>query len=192
MKVLVVKKIYYDKKLAEKDKIIDMYKSELELLKKELDYYKKISCTDSLTKLNNRRAIKNVDEYDSIVLGDIDYFKKINDKYGHDLGDKVLIEISDILKKYTRNTDLVCRWGGEEFVIFLKNCDDEMAYDKALTLKNAVSKLSEKFGFTITMSFGVSNLLGKTMQNALKEADEAMYKSKENGRNRVTVYSLNL
>ena len=187
-----MKKIYYDKKLAEKDKIIDMYKSELELLKKELDYYKKISCTDSLTKLNNRRAIKNVDEYDSIVLGDIDYFKKINDKYGHDLGDKVLIEISDILKKYTRNTDLVCRWGGEEFVIFLKNCDDEMAYDKALTLKNAVSKLSEKFGFTITMSFGVSNLLGKTMQNALKEADEAMYKSKENGRNRVTVYSLNL
>ena len=155
----------------------------------QIEYYKIEAYTDSLTKLNNRRSIENLRDFDSVILGDIDHFKNINDKYGHDLGDQVLIEISKVLKDNIRQTDLVCRWGGEEFVVFLKNCTDEDAYIKATILREKVSQLSEKFGFDITMSFGVSKLSKSTMQKAIKEADAAMYLSKQNGRNRVTIYS---
>ena len=184
-----MKKEDYEKKLSEKDIIIENYKRELRLMKQQLEYYKTAAYTDSLTKLNNRRSIENLDDFDSVILGDIDHFKIINDKYGHALGDQVLIEISKVLKDNIRQTDLVCRWGGEEFVVFLKNCTEEAAYSKAITLKEKISELSEKFGFEITMSFGVSKLSEGTMENAIKEADSAMYLSKQNGRNRVTIYS---
>ncbi len=187
-----MQEIFYRKKLINKEKEIRLYKKKIKLLNEQLEFYKKQACTDSLTNLNNRRSIENVENFDSIILGDIDHFKIINDKYGHNLGDKVLIEISNILKKYIRDTDLVCRWGGEEFVILLKNCNDMCAYHKAVALKENISKLSDKFGFKITMSFGVSSMLGKTLQTAIEEADIAMYKSKKDGRDKVTVYTLNL
>ena len=159
-------------------------------LKKEIEVLKKQAYTDSLTKLNNRRTIENVSGFDNLILGDIDFFKSINDNFGHDVGDKVLVEIGIVLKKYVRETDLVCRWGGEEFIILLKDCNDDDAYDKAELLKDKVMELSEKFGFKITMSFGISNLSNKTMENAIKDADTAMYQSKHDGRNRVTMYQL--
>ena len=182
----------YLKQLKQKDVLIDKYRNEIAELKRELEYYKKEACTDKLTKLNNRRSIEEAHDFDSLILGDIDFFKKINDTYGHDFGDEVLIEIGKVLKENVGKTDLVCRWGGEEFVILLKNCDIDDAYDKATILKEQIADLGSKFGFNITMSFGVSSLANKTMQIAIKEADEAMYNSKNNGRNRVTIYSLNL
>ena len=181
---------YFTKKIKEKDKIIKEYKKQNELLKKQLEYYKMTAFTDSLTKLNNRRSLENVEKYDSVILGDIDHFKLINDNFGHNIGDLVLIDIGNVFKKYIRESDLVCRWGGEEFVILLKNCNDNDAYNKAIQLKNAVSSLSDKFGFKITMSFGISNISDKTLKVAIDEADKAMYESKENGRNTITVYSL--
>ena len=176
--------------LKEKDKEIEYYKREIDRLRKLVEYYKRESCTDSLTNLDNRRSIEDKEGFDVVILGDIDYFKRINDTYGHDLGDQVLIEISNILRQNIRNSDLVCRWGGEEFVILLKNCKIEDAYEKAMILKDSVESLKDEFGFKVTMSFGVSDMTNKTMKKAIKEADEAMYNSKENGRNRVTVYEL--
>ena len=176
--------------LKEKDELIKKYKEEITLLKKQVEMYKKESYTDSLTKLNNRRAIKELNGFDVVILGDIDHFKNINDTYGHECGDQVLIEISNILKKCTRDTDSVFRWGGEEFVVFLKGCKVDDGYDKAVLLKDNIEELEEVFGFRVTMSFGVSELANKTMQEAIKEADEAMYKSKKNGRNTVTIYRL--
>ena len=179
-----------NKLLKEKDEIIkDCYK-EINRLKEMVEYYKKQSYTDSLTNLGNRRSLESKKGFDVVILGDIDHFKKINDTYGHDCGDKVLIEISSILKKFTRNSDLVCRWGGEEFVILLKDCKIDDAYDKAMLLKNNIETLEDQFGFRITMSFGITDLTNKTMKSAIIEADNAMYKSKEAGRNRITIYRL--
>ena len=166
------------------------YKKQNEKLKKELEELRKVSYTDSLTKLNNRRCLENIGDYDSLILGDIDHFKKINDTYGHTTGDEVLVQISLVLKKYIRETDLVCRWGGEEFLILLKNCNDEVAFLKADLLKEKIKELSDSFGFDITMSFGISNLSNNTLEDAINKADKAMYKSKIDGRNRVTIYKL--
>lgn len=159
-------------------------------LKKELDKYKEMAYKDTLTSLNNRRSLESISDYDCLILGDIDHFKIINDTYGHIVGDEVLVEISSVFKHFVRETDYVCRWGGEEFLIFLKNCDDEDAYGKANLLREKIMELSDEFGFEITMSFGVSNLSDSTLEDAIKNADEAMYESKHNGRNRVTVYQL--
>ena len=182
----------YIKIIESKDKTIQQYKKEIELLKKQNEYYKKVACTDSLTNLGNRRSLEKIDNYDSVILGDIDHFKKINDEHGHAFGDLVLIEISNVLKNSVRESDLICRWGGEEFVILLKNCNNVDAYNKAVQLKEQIALLGEKFGFKITMSFGISNILNKPLKTAIDEADKAMYKSKEDGRDRVTVYSLKL
>ena len=159
-------------------------------LKKELAKYKEMAYKDTLTSLNNRRSLESISDYDCLILGDIDHFKIINDTYGHIVGDEVLVEISSVFKHFVRETDYVCRWGGEEFLIFLKNCDDEDAYGKANLLREKIMELSDEFGFEITMSFGVSNLSDRTLEDAIKNADEAMYESKHNGRNRVTVYQL--
>ena len=175
--------------LAVKDSIISKNNQIIDELKKEVAYYKDISTIDSLTGLQNRRAIENVNEYDSLIMGDVDLFKKINDNYGHDTGDKVLKLISDILKKLVRDGDLVLRWGGEEFIILLKNCSLVNAFNKASELRVAVSALSEKLGFDITMSFGVAEIRDNVdVQTVVSEADEAMYESKNTGRNKVTVY----
>ena len=187
--------VLYRKRLQRKNELIKQKNELIKIcmienlkLKKQLEKYKKDACTDSLTQLNNRRSLENKEGFDAVILGDIDHFKLINDKYGHDLGDKILVEIGKILNQYVRNTDMACRWGGEEFVILLKNCNTKDAYEKANMLRKAIIKLSKKYGFTITMSFGISNMNGKTMENAIKEADKAMYKSKTDGRNRVTIY----
>ena len=165
-------------------------KMENRKLRNELAMYKEAAYKDSLTNLNNRRSLESISDYDCLILGDIDHFKIINDTYGHLVGDEVLVEISSVFKHFVRETDYVCRWGGEEFLIFLKNCDDDDAYGKANLLREKIMKLSDEFGFEITMSFGVSNLSDITLEDAIKNADEAMYESKHNGRNRVTVYQL--
>ena len=181
----------YKKIIKEKDEQIKAYKKEIKILKEKIRKYKKEAYTDSLTKLNNRRSIENKVGFDAIILGDIDHFKKINDTYGHEFGDEILVNISKILKKYIRDSDLVCRWGGEEFIILLKNCNIDEAYQKATILKDKIEDLGFKYNITITMSFGISDLNNTTMQKAIKQADQAMYESKENGRNTITIYKLN-
>ena len=185
-----MKKEEYELQLERKNKVIEQYKKEIEILKKQVEFYKREAYIDTLTKLNNRRALKDIGGYNFVIMGDIDHFKEINDKYGHVFGDRILVEISEILKQYIADSDLVCRYGGEEFIIFLKNNNDYYAYCKALLLKQKIEELSKKYGFSITMSFGVSNLYGKTMNKAIEEADFAMYESKKNGRNTVTIYEL--
>ena len=179
---------YYNKKIENRNKIIEMQKKELELLKRQVEFYRNEAYTDSLTKLNNRRAITNLEQYESVIFCDIDHFKKINDQRGHHTGDLVLVEIGKILKSCVRENDFVARWGGEEFIILLKNCDIKDAHNKALALKSAMKLLSKKLGFTITLSFGISSLNKDNLKNAINDADKAMYKSKRDGRNRITIY----
>ena len=158
---------------------------------------KNISQIDTLSGLYNRRfMIQKIEEeilkykrYKtsfSVLLIDIDFFKKINDSYGHDKGDFVIKKISTLMQQNTRNTDITARWGGEEFLILTPNCN----LNSALILANSLKELIEKDDFKIkehvTISIGVSTFNENLKQeDLLKLADNALYKAKENGRNRV-------
>lgn len=123
----------------------------------------------------------------SLIMLDIDHFKKVNDTYGHVTGDKVIRAIAQTLMRYKRNEDFPARYGGEEFVILLDNCKLEDAVIKAEYLRKHIEVLMPE-GIKVTASFGVAQLKDThhNFEEMIKEADEALYRSKENGRNRVT------
>ena len=160
---------------------------------------------DQLTGLPNRRYVQNYltreiarakrhNQPLAIILCDIDKFKRINDQYGHDYGDEVLIETAKLILNSLRKQDLVARWGGEEFLLVLP----ETQLEQAETLGNLIrAKLSQhKFtilppGEKITMSFGVTALSDECrIDEALSQADKALYCAKHKGRNQVVVYDI--
>lgn len=158
---------------------------------------KKISETDILTGIANRRAfvekIKDVVKTSSklgnplsVILFDIDNFKKVNDIYGHDVGDYVLKEISKIISGQLRKTDFFARWGGEEFMIILENTDLKEAAQIAERLRRTIEVYEfEKVG-NITISLGVAELKrDEDIDAFLKRLDELLYKAKRKGKNRV-------
>lgn len=164
----------------------------------------KTAATDQLTSLMNRHAFDFVfanallDSERSrqplcIALIDIDFFKKVNDKHGHLVGDHVLKEIAMIAKRSLRESDVICRWGGEEFLILLKNCTLEKATSIAENLRNTIANndfsrttdLAKK-RLAITVSMGVAECkTNETEDSVFDRADVALYQAKENGRNSV-------
>jgi diguanylate cyclase (GGDEF)-like protein len=121
-----------------------------------------------------------------MILCDIDRFKEVNDRYGHDAGDHVLKTIADIVRGNIRKTDYFVRWGGEEFIIL----SSETQLDKAYALSERIRKKIESYKFdntgTVTVSFGVTEFReGDTAAVFIKRADNAMYEAKNKGRNRV-------
>ncbi len=174
----------------------------VEQLKKELDKYKEMSIIDELTHVLNRRGLMEILEREiarskrfklplSVVMVDIDDFKKVNDTYGHPVGDKVLQTVAQILKNSLRITDVVARYGGEEFLVVLPNTGLEDAKVVAEKLRRSVEKKTYKYKddtFRITISLGVTQLReSDTLELLLKRADDALYISKKEGKNRVTV-----
>lgn len=157
-----------------------------------------LATTDSLTSVYNRYKIseeldielaraKRYEGSFSFIMLDIDFFKDVNDNYGHDMGDRVLQELSKIILNLIRESDRFGRWGGEEFVII----SPYTKKDKVLQFANKIREAVENYIFTninqITISAGVTIYTkGDIKENILKRADEALYESKENGRNRVT------
>lgn len=125
----------------------------------------------------------------SILLIDIDHFKKINDKYGHNVGDLVLQEISALLSANTRSSDQPCRWGGEEFVILLDDCDINAAQQRAEALRQniEITHLPYREGaIQVTVSCGVAEYrAGETLSMLINRADIALYQAKQQGRNQV-------
>jgi len=156
------------------------------------------SITDELTKLYNRRFFwENLEkehkrhsrtnsEY-SIMMLDIDLFKKINDNFGHHTGDAVLVDVAFTLKNSVRNTDIVARYGGEEFIILLPDTKKENALIVAQKILNAVKEIPITFREDpITVSIGLaSSRETENYEDIIKLADERLYKAKQNGRNRV-------
>ena len=124
---------------------------------------------------------------------DIDHFKKINDKHGHLLGDHVLREIAAISKRSLRESDVICRWGGEEFLLLLKNCSLEKATSIAENLRatiagNDFSRTTDlaKGKLSLTVSMGDAEYKSNESEDSMFErADVALYQAKENGRNSV-------
>lgn len=152
---------------------------------------------DGLTNLLNRRTfiseseifLKSINKKQCVfLLIDIDFFKRINDTYGHLIGDKILIDFSEFLKSSFKSEDLCGRYGGEEFGVLIKNTDKQEAMDMANRLLLDISK-KEIDGINFTVSIGVSIYeSGKTVDDLYKEADVALYKAKHNGRNRAFIY----
>jgi len=152
---------------------------------------------DQLTGLYNRHflidvAAKRISQAHrhkqelSVLMIDIDHFKAVNDEHGHSVGDAVLCEVATIFKQQSRSEDIVARFGGEEFVILLDNCDQARGAQKAELLRTSLIDSTIK-GLRISASFGLAQLRDKdeAFDELLHRADEAVYKAKSNGRNRV-------
>ncbi|WP_370260071.1 diguanylate cyclase [Idiomarina sp.] len=155
--------------------------------------------TDALTQVWNRYHMEQTLEEEvkrcerhgrnlSVILLDIDHFKRVNDDYGHDVGDNVLKLISEALDKWLRSSDVFGRWGGEEFLIIAPETDLESAGQLAERLRRRLANLQfDKVG-QVTASFGVAELSRSESRNSLvKRADNALYQVKESGRNSVEV-----
>lgn len=170
------------------------------------DQLHELAITDELTGLFNRRKFNEIALREfirakrnnsplSIIMIDIDYFKKINDSYGHLIGDEVLKVLSKNIKTELRSLDVVARYGGEEFIICLPETDLIAAERVADRIRIFVSKIKfssvEGIEFSITISLGVSALkeIHKTLDDLIIDADRALYEAKRTGRNRVILSS---
>lgn len=157
---------------------------------------------DNLTKLYNRQKFNEELEKEilrenryqhrlTIIMFDIDDFKVVNDTYGHDVGDVVLVKISQVVKQSVRSTDIVARWGGEEFMVLLPETTIEEAKTIAEHVRKNVAEVSfEEFQSNVTISLGISEYIVKkdTKESMLKNVDLALYEAKKTGKNKVVVY----
>ena len=172
------------------------------LKSKDYEQTYKLAVTDGLTQIYNHRyfqeqMIININNYNrygqvfSIIIMDIDFFKKFNDTYGHQSGDCVLKQVAAILKKNSRTSDVVCRYGGEEMTIILTNTnkkDAEITANKICqAVRNNKFTLANGEKVNVTISVGVATVgeNGNTPQEIIEYSDKCLYKAKETGRNRV-------
>ena len=159
-----------------------------------------LSRIDPLTNVMNRRSIANQLEQlhqqrkalYSVVLLDLDHFKHINDNYGHDMGDQVLIQVAECLAQHVREQDMIGRFGGEEFILLLPNTTTEQAQHVAERCRIALTELNfvyEQQPFSISASFGISSSQNASEpQQIIRQADQALYAVKTAGRNQVQIY----
>ncbi len=167
------------------------------LLQKKTQKYEKLASTDVLTGLYNRYKFSELFLFEhqlmlrqnskmSLLMLDIDFFKHVNDTYGHDVGDKVLVEVSNSILQTLRNVDIIGRWGGEEFVMLVPTADLTMATGLANNIRTTIAKKKIDIAKQVTVSIGVTQVQeDDTLQSALKRADNALYIAKESGRNKV-------
>lgn len=166
------------------------------------DELERQALTDPMTKLYNRRYLSEITQHLlglmrrnnsqlAVVMLDIDKFKNINDTYGHQVGDDVIIKLAETLQKYTRQSDVICRLGGEEFLVLLPETAIEGAMSVAETLRNEVERLLLALGDEIELRFTISIGVSEVKRNeqnfdlSMTRADTALYEAKESGRNRV-------
>ena len=165
---------------------------ESELRERELSHTDPLTGLANLRKMEERMGDELVRSQRfaapfSVILADIDHFKRVNDQYGHDIGDVILRRFAEQLRVNVRDCDLVARQGGEEFVILLPETPLTTAIEAAERLRAAVATMSsEPVSWPVTASFGVAaHVPGDDIQALIKRADTAMYAAKQDGRNRV-------
>ncbi|BAF72160.1 GGDEF domain-containing protein [Sulfurovum sp. NBC37-1] len=196
--IFYFRELWYSKKALE---------SKVEKRTKELnktnEKLKKLASTDPLTELFNRRHFESLtepflelakrnDTEIAIIVIDIDNFKKINDTYGHKVGDDVIVDLATILKRGSRQSDIVCRWGGEEFIILLANTNGKSVLTIAEKIRKKVENLvrtledGNELKFTISCGVALVNKESNTsIHNVIDRADRALYKAKNSGKNKV-------
>lgn len=149
------------------------------------------SITDHLTRLYNRGKILSILEEESkgsgvVALMDIDHFKGINDSYGHPIGDEVLVKVAQVLQQSIRNSDVIGRFGGEEFLLILKDLDVEQGYLACERIRQAIESIEWPIdGLVTTISIGGVCMKGQSADSLICDADLLLYKAKASGRNRV-------
>lgn len=165
----------------------------------QTDEMQYLAHTDSLTGVANRRYFIEVANNNllrsirnglpvAFIMLDIDHFKRVNDQYGHAVGDQVLVDLTNLLKRLCRQSDLIARWGGEEFMILLPDTDKQGALTFAKRLADELTTLELPKNLTITISQGIAvNRENEGLEETLKRADTALYQAKELGRNRIEV-----
>ncbi len=193
--IIVFIAYFYESTSQKAFEIIDLSRE------KEQDYLKKLesqSRTDQLTDLYNRRYFDDqfTAEYEKIaryknsfclIMIDLDFFKSINDDFGHQTGDKVLQEFSELMKQNTRNSDVISRWGGEEFMLLLPNTDLKNAEVMAEKLRKATQDHVFVHKKPVTISSGVIEVASNdySKREFMYKVDEALYTAKTTGRNKV-------
>jgi len=195
----------YDFKISEKNKELHELNISLEEkvqrrtieLENIKDDFEKLATTDALTNIHNRYSIMNIlsneinrsNRYNSslsILMYDIDHFKTVNDTYGHDIGDKVLISLSNLVSSHIRDVDYIGRYGGEEFLIIMPNTSLADASTYAERLRKTVEKYYfEEIG-KLTISIGIVEREDENINVMFKRVDNLLYESKNNGRNKIT------
>jgi len=169
-----------------------------------IERFERESIRDGLTNLFNRRfmeisldrelrlAARRKGEL-SLLMLDIDHFKRFNDTFGHEAGDQILSEVAEILRESVRTEDIVCRYGGEEFLVILPGMGADASFQRAEDIRQRVSKMRLDFHREatneLTISIGVSTYpqVGQAVEELVRSADRALYNAKESGRNRVVV-----
>lgn len=191
-------------KVESADEELRRQASEMAKMNEELS---RLSVTDPLTGLHNRRYFESIAGMEiasalryrapaSLMLIDLDFFKRVNDTYGHDVGDQALREVARVLRRQVRETDILCRLGGEEFVVYCKHSDRAGALALAQKLRDTFAAHEfniEGHVIAMTVSVGIDTLLDEdgatSLEELYKRADISLYYSKRHGRNRVTHYA---
>lgn len=180
--------------------LVEIIKTDEKLLKKQINEITQISRTDPLTRIYNRnmlydeldRAISRALRYNapfSIIMIDIDYFKEVNDAFGHVTGDEVLVELTGLVQSLLRKNDLFARWGGEEFIVLAPHTMIRGAKDLAEKIRVNVSRHRFATIGRLSCSFGVCQFDTTCTRNELiKRADKALFRAKTKGRNRICIH----
>ena len=172
-------------------------------LRRQLSDLQNATSLDPLTRVANRakfeedlvkyvKAHRTTKSKCSLVVCDLDFFKMVNDTYGHNVGDQALVAFAQTLKQFVRSRDLVARFGGEEFVIIYANCDEKSAAERAEQIRMALNNTPQAMldGKTMSASFGVTELRGDDdTTDFFVRADQALFAAKQNGRNRVEIFT---
>ena len=159
----------------------------------------KLATMDPLTQLTNRRGMmEHLDRYInnasnegmlSLALSDIDFFKRVNDTYGHDAGDYVLVELSKIFQDFMKDKGRISRWGGEEFLFSFEHSNGDYAYEQLTKLKYQIEKNTfhyKEYIFNVTMTFGLEEYDDSIgISKTIEHADNKLYQGKAEGRNRI-------
>jgi len=210
---LGILQLYSKSKYFFDEPIVSKVKSYIEVAKpiissrRAMQQLNKKAYTDKLTKLYNRNFLETYLENQieatniskdnlSVIMMDIDHFKNVNDKYGHTVGDAVLVVFAQVILRCIRKTDLVARYGGEEFIAILPATDTRTAVSIAERIRETIStepmpKMNDIIVPSITCSLGVATypIHADNKNNIIKVADIALYKAKQGGRNRVEIYN---
>lgn len=186
------------KELLSKNKELQ---NEIVIRKNTEQALEEIAITDPLTFLYNRRKFNEMLKHEIVrerryksglllIMCDIDNFKKINDTYGHNAGDEVLKTVATIMRSAIRKSDLIARWGGEEFILLISNTDIDWAVVIAEKLRKLIEDADFKVVDKVTASFGLAFFEGDdTGESLVSHADKALYKAKQGGRNAVEIYN---
>ena len=184
---------------------LDDSQREIQELRQEVSRAREAALIDGLTGLSNRRGFDIAlagslaglapgEAGPSLLIADIDHFKQVNDRYGHLLGDKVIRAVAQILRENVKGRDTAARYGGEEFIILLPNTPIEGGLALAEQIRSTIEHCrirrldNHEYIEGITLSFGVArHVAGETADEVLTRADRALYRSKDAGRNRVTL-----